>query len=212
MRFAMRFAILLAVVLSAPAQTLPTGFLRGILVQSQPGEFFVRSPANVIYRFSSDNRTWIEREKERIPVTNLMRGEVVEVVSDRDIYGALPIHYARMVQVITKVNELSKVRDGKYRLHKPQEKQFENVRNFTYSGIVIRITAGSLLLRTRLDGEHVIYLDPQTRWFENGLEVDARSLRPYTFVSVEGDRDKDSQIEALHVVWGSILEAAGSPR
>jgi hypothetical protein len=213
-RMSMRFALAILGGMALYGQALPTGFVRGVLVENRAGEpasdFSVRAEGDVLYLFHCDGKTWIEREHERVPVSGLHPGELVEVVSDRDPNARYSTHYARMVQVITQARPRAPVRDGMYRFYRPDETKIGSpASNFTYAGIVLEIVGERMVLRTRFDGEKIIYLRPDTRCLQEGSEVDAATIRPNTRVFIEAGKDANHDLEAFRVVWGAILEPAG---
>jgi hypothetical protein len=209
----MRIVLAFLIAGGLSGQPLPTGFVRGVIVENrsigQSGEFSVRSGADAVFQFRSDGKTWIERENERIPASSLRAGELLEVVSDRDPKQLYPLHYARMVQVILQVQPRPPVRNGMYRLYRPGASLVPIITNFIYAGVIKELSDQRMVLRTKLDGNKIIYLRPDTRCVEQGSAVDPSTLRPNTLVSVEGGKDMNDELEAYQVVWGRILEPAG---
>ncbi|MCU1258237.1 MAG: hypothetical protein JWO80_1122 [Bryobacterales bacterium] len=209
----MRIVLAFLIAGGLSGQPLRTGFVRGVIVENrsigQSGEFSVRSGADAVFQFRSDGKTWIERENERIPASSLRAGELLEVVSDRDPKQLYPLHYARMVQVILQVRPRPPVRNGMYRLYRPGASPVPIIANFIYAGVIKELSDQRMVLRTKLDGDKIIYLRPDTRCVEQGSAVDPSALRPNTLVSVEGGKDMNDELEAYQVVWGRILEPAG---
>jgi hypothetical protein len=76
----------------------------------------------------------------------------------------------------------------------------------TFSGTVVSLAPESFLLRTRRDGERVILRRDDTRYFEDGAQVESGKLAPNTRVFVRAGNNGDEEIEAYQVVWGEILE------
>ena len=91
----MRCAVAILMAALAQGETeRPPGFVRGVLTANSPTAFSVRTSAGITYQYRTDAKTWIERDHERVRAANLLPGETLEVVSDRD---PDPIRYARMV-------------------------------------------------------------------------------------------------------------------
>ncbi|MDQ2901831.1 MAG: hypothetical protein M3Y07_18840 [Acidobacteriota bacterium] len=215
MRLPAIFFITAALLAQTPA---PTGFVRGILVEV-PGaaslngalngalnQFTIRSGA-VVYRFGFDSKTWIEKQQERIPGSALNQGDIAEVVCDRD---ATPIRYARMVQVIDKTpRPRPPAQAGLYRMrHSPVE--FIAPRgDLTFSGIVASLTDEHLVLRTRFDGEKIIYRRKDTNYLERGFQVEPGVLQANTRVFLRAGRNLDNELEAYQVIWGEIFDPNG---
>jgi len=195
-------------------QALPTGFVRGVLVEKPVGgpgsDFSLRASGDAVYRFHCDGKTWIERENERVPASGLRAGEVVEVVSDRDPNALYSSHYARVIHVVAQSRPHPSISTEMYRLYRPNANKISYPDfNFSYSGVIVEIVGERMVLRTRFDGQKVIYLRPDTRCLEEGSEVDAATIRPNTRVFVEARKDANHNLEADRVVWGGILEPAG---
>jgi hypothetical protein len=189
----------------------PSGLLRGVLIANAkvPGEFSIQVPNGLVYRFSFDARTWIERENERVSLLDIKNGEILEVVCDRD---TAVVRYARMIHVVEKpVPRRAPVSLGLYRLqHSPVE--FLAPRgDLTFSGIIANLKDDRLVLRTRVDGEKIIYLRKDTSYLERGFQVEPAVLRPNTRVFVRAGKNLDDEIEAYQVIWGEIFEP-GAPR
>ncbi|MDQ6662909.1 MAG: hypothetical protein M3Z23_00765 [Acidobacteriota bacterium] len=201
MRLLAAFLLTTAVLAQIP---VPTGFVRGILVEA-PGaldQFTIQSGA-VVYRFGFDSKTWIEKQKERIPGNLLVQGDIVEVVCDRD---STPVRYARMVQVIDKTRPRPAVQAGLYRMrHSPVE--FIAPRgDLTFSGIVASLSDEHLVLRTRFDGEKIIYRRKDTNYLEGGFQVEPGVLKANTRVFLRAGRNLDNELEVYQVIWGRIFD------
>jgi hypothetical protein len=75
----------------------------------------------------------------------------------------------------------------------------------TMAGVVLRRSEGSLVLRTRFDGEQTVLLRPDTRYLESGSQVASSALKVNTRIFVRGGKNLDQEIEAYQVIWGEIL-------
>ena len=80
-----------------------SGIVRGTVLECDQtisaGEFSVRATgANQVYHYTFDARTYVEREDRRISMAGVRKGDIVEIVSDRD--ESVAVHYARTVHVI----------------------------------------------------------------------------------------------------------------
>jgi hypothetical protein len=188
----------------------PLGVVRGVLVDcdsSQPGQLSIRAPDNRVFRFAFDLRTWFEREHRRTSPGGLNRGEQLEIVSDRG--PSADVRYARMVQVMDERRRQSIRRAaslGRFAaVRDPLENMFPRG-ELTFSGVVSRMNGELLTLRTRIDGEKLIYLRSDTRYIESGEVVEAGELQPHTRVFVRASRNLDNDLEAFQVIWGEILE------
>ena len=190
-----------------------SGVIRGVLIECDEagpaGEFSLRAKStSQVYRFSFDAKTYVEREEQRISMQGLQRGDTIEVVADRD--ESVAVHYARTIHVIEaprppRLAALS-ARSRSYRVN---FMDFLAPRgNLTYSGVIARLTADSLVLHTRQEGEKTILLRLDTRYLEGGTMVEAADLKPNTRVFVRAGKNLEDQIEAYQIIWGEILQPA----
>ena len=215
LRGASRLLTVLALVSSAavqaPAQEPAfNGVARGVLLESDApaatGEFSIRMQGtNQVYRFSFDSKTYVEREQNRIAMSGLHKGDSVEVVSDRD--ATIGVHYARTVHVVeTRSAPRAPMSNGRSRLYRSPVEFIVPRGNLTYSGLIAKLNADRLVLRTRLDGEKMIVLRRDTRYLDSGSIVEASDLQPNTRVFIRAGRNLDDEIEAYQIIWGEILK------
>jgi hypothetical protein len=178
----------------------PPGFVRGVVTSNTSAAFAVSTSTGSVYQYRTDSKTWIERDHERIRAASLQPGEILEVVSDRDLE---PVRYARMIHVIepVRVKPLPVSTGGVYRL-KPAAPLGTGV----YIGLVVERDRDRITLRTRFDGDQTIYLQADTQCLQNGDSVDAKLLAPLTRVYVVATRDSNRELIANQVIWGAILE------
>jgi hypothetical protein len=186
-----------------------TGVVRGVLLEfdfsGTSGEFSVRMQGtHQVYRFTFDAKTYVEREKRRISVTGLQKGDDIEVVSDRD--ESLAVHYARTIHVIEiKPAPRPPMSLGRSRLRRSPGEPAAPRGNLTYAGVIAKLTPERMVLRTRADGEKIIVLRRDTRYLEAGSLAEAADLKPNTRVYIRAGRNLDDEIEAYQIVWGEIL-------
>jgi len=190
-----------------------SGVIRGVLIACDDpgpaGEFCLRARAtNQVYRFRFDAKTYVEREEQRVSMSGLQKGDTIEVVADRD--ESVAVHYARTVHVIEAPHRPRPAAlAGRSRAYRPNFMDFLAPRgNLTYAGVIARLTADSVVLHTRQDGEKTILLRLDTRFLEGGTMVEAEDLKPNTRVFVRAGKNLDDQIEAYQVIWGEILKPA----
>jgi len=188
-----------------------SGVIRGVLIAcDEPGpagEFTLHAKSNnQVYRFRFDAKTYVEREEQRVSMSGLQKGDNIEVVADRD--EGVAVRYARTIHVIEAPRPLRPAAlAGGSRAYRPNFMDFLAPRgNLTYSGVIARVTADSLVLHTRLEGEKTILLRLDTRYLEGGSIVEAADLKPNTRVFVRAGKSLDDQIEAYQVIWGEILQ------
>ena len=205
----MRLLGLMLVALAVQAQTPGTPpLLRGVILerdaQTAGGQFSVRAADSQVYRFQFDRKTYVERDQQLIDVPRLVPGEKVEVVSDT-VAGSV-LRYARTVHVLQDVTPPRPQSASRFRANRPSIERNLPTGNLTYSGVVYRLTGERLILHTREQGDQAILLRKDTRYLENGENVDGTTLRPNMRVFVRAGKDLYDQVEAYQVVWGSILD------
>jgi len=207
LRLALLFFVAAATLSS---QALPTGFLRGVLIaneSSSPRDQFLLQPERgKVYRFRFDQRTWIEREKERIPGSALRVGELLEVVTDRDPKAVFEVHYARLVHVIEKHAVRPPPPTGIYRFYKHPTEEPTVAPQLSFTGVISQLTSGELTLKTRLDGNKRVLLRPDTVFFQSGAQVETMALQPNQRVCVWAAKNQEGELEASQVMWGDILQ------
>lgn len=207
MRLALLFFVAAA---SLSSQALPTGFLRGVLVaneSSSPGDQFLLQPEHgKVYRFRFDQRTWIEREKERIPGSALRVGELLEVVTDRDPKAMFEVHYARMVHVIEKRVVRPPPPAGVFRFYKHPTEEAWITPQLSFTGVISHLASGEFTLKTRLDGNKRVLLRPDTMFLQSGGQVETMALQQNLRVCVWAAKNREGELEAYQVMWGEILQ------
>jgi hypothetical protein len=200
---------LFASLVCAQAPAVPT-VLHGVLLEHDAGasgEFSVRAPDFHVIRFRFDAKTVVERERQAIDVPGLRPGEEVEVTSDRQ--GDEPLPYALEVHVAVALPAPApKRRPPASRLHSysPQEERLLPKGDLSFSGVVVRLDSGRLVLRTRAGVEQTIVLRQDTRYLENGEITAVASLKPTMHVNIRGSKNLSGDIEGYQIAWGQILE------
>ena len=74
-----------------------------------------------------------------------------------------------------------------------------------YTGVVTEISENEIKLQTRFDGVKTIYLVPDTRCLNDGVQVNANSLQNQTRISVKALENRDAETTAVEIVWGKLL-------
>ncbi len=189
----------------------PIGIVRGALIECDATHLTLGVEESRVFRFLTDGRTFIERDHMRIFCPSLSKGERIELVSDRSPEAGA--RYARLVSVVTR-----EVRPRRQQalmalraplLHDDPTISIAPRGSLTFTGVVLRLDADGLILRTRVNGEKWILVRRDTRYREDGLQVDSSYLRSSTRVFVRGGTNLDGELEAYEVVWGEILAPSG---
>ncbi len=212
------FFVFLFLVVSAGAAPAPeppvfTGVVRGVVLECDPhlptGEFSLRvHVSNQVYRFNFDSKTYVEDAGRRISMNELQKGDTVEVVSDRD--ATIAVHYARTVHIIeVRLTPRTSLSHDRQRAYRSTIDLIAPRGDMTFAGIIAKLAADRLILRTRMNGEKIILLRRDTRYLEGGTLVDASELKPNTRIFIRAGKNLDDQVEAYQVIWGEILEPNG---
>jgi hypothetical protein len=208
-----RHRVWLLVLVSAvgAAQTTPSpspALIRGVLLErdlpTAAGEFSVRVADNQVFRYRFDAKTYVERENQMIDVPRLQPGEKVEVVSDT-VPGSV-LRYARTIHVYQDAPPPRPLTAGRLRAYRTAADRSLPTGTLTYSGVVFRLTGERIVLHMREGGDQTILLRKDTRFLENGENVEAGNLKPNMRVFVKAGKDLYDQVEAYQVIWGSILD------
>jgi hypothetical protein len=200
-----RILLALTICFTAQGQTPgQPGLVRGVVVANDPGDLVVRSSLNIAYHYRLDSKTWIEREQERIRVSDLRPGELLEIVSDRE---PQLIRYARLVHVIPKEipRKSAFFTDGVRRGGATTDDRTL----LTFSGIISRKEGPRLTVRTRFDGEIEVLLDENTKWTTNDERAQRSLINERVFIRAERTRNND--LEAIEVIQGAELTPYPQP-
>jgi len=190
---------------------------RGRLLESdtgETGELSIRTPANRVYWFVYDSKTYVEQDNHLSSVPKLRKGAELEVVCD--IGPDVALRYARTIHVVDSAAEKAVAQrqfsQGRYALpRRPQVRDdalqsdlFLTRGTLTFAGLVCQLNAERLVLRTRAGGEKTIYLRPDTRYMKDGGVAVSESLQLNTRVYVRGSQNLEGEIEAFQIIWGEI--------
>jgi hypothetical protein len=187
----------------------PIGIVRGELVgwsgTVSRGDMQVRGSDGNVVTCGFDGKTYFEKDSQRIAPAAMAGGDRIEMVADRTP-GATAC-YARTVHVIDPT-VLRRAPNPRIRFREapnPTEK-FAPRGDLTFAGVVVRVNPDSLVLKTRAEGEKILLLRADTRYFGEGLRVEPGALQVRTRVFVRGGRNLDGDVEAYQIVWGEILQ------
>jgi hypothetical protein len=187
----------------------PIGIVRGVLVGCDATHITIGDEDNHTFKFVTDARTFIERDHQRVSCSKLRAGDRMEIVSDRS--NEAGSRYARLVSVgkIDAPRRRSVLLPRGPLSREDPTQSYAPRGSLTFAGVVLRLESTGLVLRTRVDGEKWILVRRDTRFREDGLQVEPSSLRSSTRVFVRGGTNVDGEVEAYEVVWGEILDPSG---
>ena len=206
--FALPMACIAAHIVAFPAmaqENAPVGIVRGDLVEwdgnKVEGDILVRIPPDRLYTCHFDGFTYMERDGQRIGMAILKAGDRLELVTDRK--PGSQRCYARTLRVVDKPPPTN----PGYRVTARRSTLIDQLYprgNLTFSGIILRLDARMMVLRTRTQGETTVLLRQDTRYMDSGLPAEASMLAVNTRVSLRCGRNLDNELEAYQVIWGEI--------
>ncbi len=191
---------------SAMAQeNAPVGIVRGDLVEwdgdKVEGDILLRTLPDRLYTCHFDAFTYMERDGQRIGMAVLKAGDGLELVTDRK--PGSQRCYARTLRVVDKPPPAN----PGYRATARRSTLIDQLYprgNLTFSGVILRLNAQMMVLRTRTQGETTVQLRQDTRYMDSGLPAEASMLTVNTRVSLRCGRNLDNELEAYQVIWGEI--------
>lgn len=182
---------------------VPIGLIRGALMETKgserSGEVKIKSIDGATFTCRYDDKTYMEHTGMRIFASALHKEDSVEVVGDRTkLRGSC---YARTIRIVDDpLPSQSRIR--------PYRMVTEHIAprgDLTFSGVVIRLQDGLLLLRTR-DGDASMLIRDDTRFINGGSSTDRSYLKPNMRVFVRGGKNLEKQTEAYQISWGEIFK------
>jgi hypothetical protein len=197
--------------LSAAQEPHSGPLIRGVLLERDTGagsgEFSVRDANSQVFRFSFNEKTYVERERRMIDVERLEPGEQVEVVSDRD--PGAPLRHALTIRVLSSPAAPRRLASsGRYRASTGSADRRVLTADLSFSGVVTDVSGDRIVLRTPQRTDQRILLRQDTRYVEDGSMVPSAALTPNTRVFVRASRTVYGEVEAYQVAWGRILQPA----
>jgi hypothetical protein len=205
----MRSALMLfmAAVLLTAQERNGSPLIRGVLIarEAHPaGEFIVRGADNEVFHYRFDPKTYVERDGRLADIPRLDIGERIEVLSDEGPASA--VRYARTVHVIFPAPPRRPGTQGRFRADRSVVDHFAPISTLSFAGVVSHIGPDWVVLHTREAGTQTILLRQDTRYLDNGEQVEPAALQPNMRVYIRAGRNLYDEVEAYQVIWGEILE------
>jgi hypothetical protein len=204
-------AFLAAMALGAqnPPRRWPLGIfhaeLRSIEGSPTGGWLGVRMDNGDEFSCRYDSRTFLERDRLKIPQSALRSGDRIEVVSEANSTRANCT--ARFINVIAKQPPKFTPGTSGWTITRATE-SFAPRGNLTFAGLVQELKGTLMTLRTRQEGTLTLRLRPDTKFIASGLAVRREDLQTQMRVFIRGDYSLfDGELEVFQVVWGDILPA-----
>jgi hypothetical protein len=206
----MRFHVGLVIVLAGlPASAQDRGLaplVRGVFEDwvgsSSHGTFRFLTGDKETYGCAFTSRTYFEREHRRTFITNIEKGQQLEVLSER--ISEPPRCRALIVRVLTE-KALESPRYRQRPIYSPTE-SFAPRGDLVFTGVVSRLTEKSFVLRLRDGSRHLIQLRADTRFGGSGTPSDRTLIPANRPVQVRAGKTFENEVEAYSIVWGEMLQ------
>lgn len=208
MRTSLLAPLLIPLALAAAENDTPThlGFVQGTFIEGSSTRISVHCDSNTVFHFSVDERTWIERDNERIAPTSLAAGDKLEIVSDRP-RPEETAPYARLVRVIPPAHPRHYlVSEGNYTFRHDDPHLITTESKLVFSGLIVSIAGAKTTVQTRMDGLKIIYLRADTIFVYKGSPAPRSALSTNSRVFIRAGRNLDNELEAYEIMWGGILD------
>jgi hypothetical protein len=184
------------------AADMPKGIFHGTMAgfdgTTKSGVLMARNKEGDVFNCGYDSLSYFQYQHEKIPVTKLETGDPLEILTDHK--PGTTVCYVRFLEVVP-----PQPRRSPRRQEPPTRAVYQPKGDRTVAGVVIRLDRTSVTLRTR-DGEETLLLRPDTRYFGDGLTLEATDLKVNTRVSVRAGPDLFGRIQAYQVAWGEMLD------
>jgi hypothetical protein len=172
------------------------GIVRGRLQKISTTSITLTNADGQTIQCGLDNKTYMERDGQRIFAGALQLNDPLEIIADRQ--ASAGTCYARSVRIVAPGTRL---------IVRPYRSSLEYLYprgNMTFSGVVRRVNANVMVLRTKDEPERLILLREDTRFLQSGFPVFRENLAVNTRVFIRGGRNIDNDLEAYQVIWGEI--------
>jgi hypothetical protein len=211
----MRAGLILAAAVALTAQQSATvqTTVRGKLLEwdaSDAGQMLVRAADNRVHCIRFDAKTEVDSRGWHTRMASLHKGDMVEVAV---VPGPTARQsYARSVLLLGSPAPAPQPRRERARPEPAARSIYDSLDdlfprgNLTFSGTVVEINSGRVILRTREKETTSILLRPDTKYIQDGSPSSSGALRVNTRVFVRAGKNLDNEIEAYRVVWGRILQ------
>jgi hypothetical protein len=194
------------------AQEPTPGLLRGEILawtgNTEAGEIVVRTEGYAVFQCSFDRRSYFERDNENIAAGEMLRGDAVEIATDRRL--GTGILYARVIHILASRRPRPQPATVRARFRIPalassSLDSFAPRGNLTLAGVVLQVRADVLVLELRSREHKTIRLGANTRYFTAGQIATREDLSVNTRVFIRAAKNLEDEIEAYQIIWGDIV-------
>ncbi len=189
----------------AGAEEMPSGYFRGAMLDFDgtpaAGTLRAKSAAGDTYTCMYDAKSYLEFEKQRVKVNQLREGDPLEVLAYRR--AGETSCYVLSLQVLPPPVKARPTRRIDVTPSKTIRPAVVRHGTQSFAGVVTQVNATAVTVRTRTE-ERTFLLRPDTRFFGNGLKMDAKDVSVNQRLSVEAGRNLEGQLEAFQLTWGEL--------
>ena len=202
-----------SVTLSWSQAAVPASPVQGDLLdwmgKTDRGELVFRNADSQVFQCSFDDKTYFERGSRQVTLSSGDKGARVEVLAE---FPQPPACYARSVRFTSSRVNRTITTGFKGPDRSGIALDLITARgDLTLAGVVVKVSAGALLLRTRSNERKLILLRPDTRFLGEGQGQDCGSLAVNTPVFIRAGKNLEDEVEAYQIIWGEILEPVIEP-
>jgi hypothetical protein len=173
------------------------------------GELVFRNEDNQVFQCSFDEQTYFERGRRPVAISSTDTGARVEILAEfqrPDACYAKSVRFA--LSPVSRTISTALKRSDRLGI----ALDLITARgDLTLAGVVVKVSAGALLLRTRSNERKLILLRPDTRFLGEGQGQDCGSLAVNTPVFIRAGKNLEDEVEAYQIIWGEILEPVIEP-
>lgn len=189
----------------AGQEAAPVGILSGkvslLLIRPGISSLDLEIASGNTYQCDFDSQSYIERDHRRITASDLVKGESLEMVTDRKRGRC----YARIIRALgDPATVQARLRQPLRMSRNPFIERLSPRGNVTFSAVVLRMNPSTLVVRTRTEPEKIIQLRDDTHFLNSGWPSDLSSLPVNTRVFVRCGKTYDNELEAFQIIWGEI--------
>ncbi len=186
---------------------VPLGIIEGRLTEVEGGRVTVELADGRKVGCAVDHRTYVDRERRRIGLTELKTGDFLELVTER--HGPGQPCFARMIHLATGALRFG----GRHKVGQVT-RATETISprgNVQMGGVVRQLQPERMELRTKQGESHWLRLRPDTAYVQDGVRVGREDLGLNSRVSVRCGYAMDGELEVYQVAWGGILPRPAVP-
>lgn len=192
-----------------PADHPPYRILRGEVVDwevtEEGGEFTWRAADLRRRKCAVNSSTFYMTGDKRVAADRIQRGATIEFIASGDPASE---GECLALTIYLRLPPLRRSPASEYTAARRPPVLLDNLwprGNLTFAGVVERIDARELRLRTRKGEEHVLVLRDDTSYRKQGRRSSPSELTEQTQVYVRAGRNLFGEVEAYHIIWGEIL-------